>query len=365
MLHDLENRRTQMTSSNNLSYRDLSFIPTLSNSNKFDTAFYVILFLVVLTSFIVVFTKNNNADHANTLLSDTPIFQPRVLNIQQQDKVTTPVIAQSASQRSPVSIKQDSTHPQQAARVEVATSVIHQQDKVVITKIPMQQSVDIKPLNPSNTVGQIADTKKAAVYKRHRALSTTQQAENLYQSAYQYLLANNHQQAQEELRNALMIMPGHNKSRELLAGIYIKNGRIVEARTLLQYGLRISPSHFIFAKLYARILMEQNDNVTAISVLLRNPPAQNADSDYFALLAALYQKNKQHFKAAALYGQLLKQRENNGVWWLGMAISLEALDKSTQARLAYEKAKNSGNLSKGLYQYTDQRVIALEEISYP
>ncbi len=327
MLQDLENRRSQVSSSNNLSYDELSFIPTLSRTVKLETIIYVVLFAVSIASGIFAYVKINNNDGISIQTGESePTLNTQDINFTlSTNDITT----------------------EHNKTIEAQANTIKVKSPVAIVSKPVETERD------------------GIVHKKRRELPLEQQAENKYQSGFEYLVNKNYVKAQEELRNALMIMPRHNRSRELLAGIYIKSGRIVEARTLLQYGLRLSPAHSIFAKLYARILMEQNANVTAISVLLRNPPKQTADMDYYALLAALYQKTKQHHKAATLYRKLLKLRTKHGVWWLGMAISLEALGKDRQAKAAYEKAKNSGNLTKGLYRYTDQRVIALEEIAYP
>jgi len=365
MLHDLESRRSQMPANHHFSHRDLSFIPKLSNTPKFESVVYSVLFGVVLAGIILFFTKINSGEnnHAQNVITN-------VSNEQATIDVSNHANKWDASSESQHTDKQHDNNKQESSHYEVATSTIRKQDKVIVRQISIKKIVKTQPVTISKTsqttqISQITTAQDGVVHKRRRELSVSQKVENLYQSAYDYLLAKNHVQAQEELRNALMLMPSHNKSRELLAGIYIKNSRIVEARTLLQYGMRISPTHTIFAKLYARILMDQNDNITAISVLLRNPPSQRADVDYHALLAALYQKNDQHHKAATLYSQLLKLRETNGVWWLGMAISLEALGNQSQAKLAYEKAGKSGNLSKGLYQYSHQRMTALEDIAYP
>lgn len=325
MLHDLEDRRSQMSSSSNLSYDELSFIPTLSRTIKLETIIYIVLFFVIIASGIIAYFKMNSNDE---LLKQK--FENEQTSKTQGTKLTPS---------------------------EVITS-----HKMVTLNNPVKTKIKPPTVLASK---QVKNRDDGIVHKKRRELPVELRAEKLYKSGYEHLVNKNVVRAQEQLRNALMVMPRHNRSRELLAGIYIKKGRIVEARTLLQYGIRLSPMHSIFSKLYARILMEQNANITAISILLRNPPSLAADSDYHALLAALYQKNKQHHKAATLYSQLLKLRNNHGVWWLGMAISLEALGKDSQAKSAYEKAKNSGNLSKGLYQYTDQRVTALKEIAYP
>ncbi|VAX01645.1 hypothetical protein MNBD_GAMMA22-2053 [hydrothermal vent metagenome] len=340
MLNDLEARRAQVTHSDKFVLYELNIISKFSSFSRFERIVYFILFVVIIMTVGVVISKSiaQETDQASgsLLTNDANIKSKTKQLLLQYDDSTSNVTSKQIV----------------VTKEFKKTKIKRKKIKANLTSVA---SVNSKP--DSSVEG--------VVYKRHRKLTAQQQAEKNYQSAYKYLLEKNQIKAQDELRNTLMLMPRHIKARELLAGIYIKNGRVVEARTLLQYGMRILPSHFIFAKLYARILMEQNDNVTAISVLLRNPPSLQSDLDYHALLAALYQKNTQHREAATLYGQLLKLRKNHGVWWLGLAISLEALGNESQAKLAYEKAKNSGNLTKGLYQYTNQRVTALEDIEFP
>ncbi len=339
MLHDLEARRAQGNAHDTMLFQEFNIISKFSKFTKIELVVYFMLFVVILVTIGIIISKTVAAVAEPVLEYPGVAIQTSQFSLKYDDSVTS-----------------NKSKPVKKIIVPAKVNQI---------KVIKQKATKGKIAVVSTAISEPDTSRDGVVHKRIRELTAEQRAEISYQTAYEYLLAKNSTKAQDELRNALMLLPGHIKARELLAGIYIKNGRIVEARTLLQYGMRIAPAHFIFAKLYARILMEQNESVTAISVLLRNPPSQQADPDYHALLAALYQKNKQHRAAATLYGKLLTLRKNHGVWWLGLAISLEALGNESQAKLAYEKAKNSGNLSKGLYQYTHQRVTALEEIDYP
>ncbi len=339
MLHDLEARRAQGNAHDSMLFQEFNIISKFSRFTKVELVVYFMLFVVILITIGIIISKTVAAVTEPSSEYPSAALQTSQFSLEYDDSVTNRKSKPAKNIIVPVKTKQ--------------------------TNVIKQKPIKVKTAVASTVIREPDTSSERVVHKRIRELTTEQRAEINYKTAYEYLLAKNSIKAQDELRNALMLLPGHIKARELLAGIYIKNGRIVEARTLLQYGMRIAPAHFIFAKLYARILMEQNETVTAIAVLLRNPPSQQADPDYHALLAALYQKNKQHQEAATLYGTLLTLRKNHGVWWLGLAISLEALGNESQAKLAYEKAKNSGNLSKGLYQYTHQRVSALEEIAYP
>jgi len=149
------------------------------------------------------------------------------------------------------------------------------------------------------------------------------------------------------------------------AGIYIKAGRYVEASQLLKQGVALNAGHSMFRKLYARVLLEQDALDPAVTMLERSLPKMNQDVDYYALLAALYQRQGRHENAVALYQNMLKQNAMVGIWWIGMGISLEKLGDSQTARQAYKKARASGTLAAQMVQYTDNRLTALNEIGYP
>ena len=121
----------------------------------------------------------------------------------------------------------------------------------------------------------------------------------------------------------------------------------------------------MFPKLYARILTEQGRVTQAVEVLLRKPPSTQTDPEYHALLAALHQRQGNHIGAVKTYHYLLKQHPGTSLWWLGMAISLEALQKNKEALAAYQRAKTSGNLNARLGEYTNNRLAALNDIGYP
>ena len=204
-----------------------------------------------------------------------------------------------------------------------------------------------------------------SIEKQRRPLTPQQRTDRFFQKAYSALRKGQLQQSEQFFRQALAIMPGHIKSREMLAGLYIKSGRYVEAGQLLKQGVALNPAYSLFRKLYARVLLEQDALDQAVAVLERNLPQINQDVDYYALLAALYQRQGRHENAVALYQNMLKQNSMVGIWWIGMGISLEKLGDTEAARQAYEKARASGTLAAQMIQYTDNRLAALKEIGYP
>jgi len=79
--------------------------------------------------------------------------------------------------------------------------------------------------------------------KKHRPLNYKQQAEIEYKKGYLALQRGRMRQGKEHLREALSLYAPHLKSREMLAGIYIKSGRYVEAAELLREGIKVVPTY--------------------------------------------------------------------------------------------------------------------------
>ncbi len=273
----------------------------------------------------------------------------------------------------PVVRSQEKTGGQTVAPVAVVPAVV-MQEKIPVPAAPVKQpkthvktEVDLPPpVVPSESETRAEnDAGRGSMEKQRRPLTQKQLAEQAFQQAYAALRKGRIADGERFLHQALMDRPGHIKAREMLAGLYIKAGRYVEAAQLLQQGVAIKPGHSMFRKLYARVLLEQNALDQAVTVLEGRLPPITQDVDYYALLAALYQRQGRHKNAVAVYQNMLRQNAMVGIWWIGMGISLEKLGDSEAARKAYEKARASGTLAAQMIQYTDNRLAALNEIGYP
>ncbi len=237
--------------------------------------------------------------------------------------------------------------------------------KKKIEKIVIEDDYDLSETQDTIEVEEIDDSVPIKVKKTHRPLNSKQLAEIAYQKGYRYLQQGRLRKGKEYLREALALYIPHIKAREMLAGIYIKSGHFINAAELLNEGVKIAPEYSLFAKLYARVLLEQNNPKLAIKVLERGSTSMASEPDYYALLAATYQRIKNHKKAIDIYLQLVKINSAASVWWLGLAISLEKSGKNKEALEAYQRAQKTGNLKAGLVTFTNNRVSALKEIGFP
>lgn len=255
------------------------------------------------------------------------------------------------------------TTPQKDKRTKITKK--NQPLKKKVEKIAVVKSSYVEPLNDAVDVDDIDVAPSVKLKKTHRPLNSKQLAEIAYKKGYGFLQQGRKHQGKESLRKALSLYIPHIKAREMLAGIYIQSGRLINAAELLSEGVKVVPEYPLFAQLYARVLLEQNNPKLALKILEQGSAKIKVDPDYYALLAATYQRVNNHNKAVELYLQLVKVRSDEGVWWLGLGISLEKSGKSKEALEAYQRAQKTGSLKVGLVKFTNNRVSALSEIGFP
>jgi len=97
-------------------------------------------------------------------------------------------------------------------------------------------------------------------------------------------------------------------------------------------------------------------------VLERGAPEiapQNAE--YHAFLAALYQRLTRHRDAIARYSAVLETRSDNGVWWVGLGISLMADGRGSEALDAFRQSLDDASLSRNLRRYVTERIDEIEK----
>lgn len=268
-----------------------------------------------------------------------------------QDTVQTARPAKAAS-------PEPETTNRRSAEGETATQALASTQNKPAPK-PEPESTSSRAERRSMQTDAATNEMSGPVSKRNRPLSDEQRAELAYKKGYQLLSRERSEAGERHLREALEYYRQHHRARELLAGVYIKSGRYVEAAALLKEGVALAPQNSLFARLYARVLLKQDKPTQAIAVLERQPPPLGVDSEYHALLAAIYQQADYHLKAAATYRDLLRVNPRQGNWWIGLGVSLEQLGKYTEARSAYERARNNPALAENLKEYAAKRLSAL------
>jgi hypothetical protein len=211
------------------------------------------------------------------------------------------------------------------------------------------------------TVPVVAATAKpqATLSKTRRKVEPAEQAASLFASASGLLKNGRAGEAERTLRKVLALDTGHTRARELLASLLFHNQQHAEAAEVLESGITQRPGHIPFNLLLARVRMEQGRDIDAIKVLESQRPLARDYSDYYALLAALYQRVARHADAARVYRGLVDVFPGRAVWWMGLGISLQSLDKPSEALAAYQRAARAQGLQPELKKFVQQRIRLL------
>ena len=197
------------------------------------------------------------------------------------------------------------------------------------------------------------------IEKQMHALTPQQLAENEYRHAVDLLDQKRLLEAQDALEAALKLNPAHVGARQGLFGLLLAAKKTGEAEQVLQEGLTLNPNQPGFALALARLQAERGDTQAAIATMQNSAAAAQNNPEYLASLAALLQRAGRHAEAVEHY-QAALQLTSSGVWWMGLGISLQALDRKAEARDAFTRAKSSNTLTPDLQAFVEQHLQQLQ-----
>lgn len=176
-----------------------------------------------------------------------------------------------------------------------------------------------------------------------------------YHEAASLLQQGRADEAEAKLRATLGQNPGHAAARELLVGVLLQRGARDEARQQLETGITHSPGHLGFYSLLARLHVDAGQEARALALLESANARAINDVEHQRFLAALYQRAGRHADAVKTYRQAVTLRPFDGRAWLGLGISLEAMEEWKDAATAYQRALAGQGLDDRLADYARQR----------
>src|SRR3990172_3017116 len=145
----------------------------------------------------------------------------------------------------------------------------------------------------------------------------------------------------------------------LMEGLELyRRGKVAEGLDAFYAAVKTDESHVKARETLAVKLVEQDQRELAVTVL---EEGLQLYPDHHALYAALLQKMTLHQQAALTYRNLLNVYPENGIWWMGLAISLEALSRNRDAIFAYSNALKGHSLTTETHQYIAQRIRILNQ----
>ena len=152
-------------------------------------------------------------------------------------------------------------------------------------------------------------------------------------------------EAMEAFAAALNAERNHESARQALAALLLDQRQIDAARRLLQEGLALNPGNVVFSSSLARILIEGKDYEGALRVLQGAGATGMASAENRALTGAAYQRLGNHRSAMEAYQAALRLSPSTGSSWVGLGISLEALEHPNEAAEAFRRALSTGTLT--------------------
>lgn len=155
---------------------------------------------------------------------------------------------------------------------------------------------------------------------------------------------------------ALMLDRSYAQARLNLANALVDVKRVDEAMARLQEGLDENRANGALAMRLARLQIDRGDTRAAIDTLGRSLPYDRERADYQAFMAGLLQKEGRNAEAIDYYLTALKRAPQNGAWWLGLGLSLQAEKRVGEAREALQRAQSVGGLSADQQSNVQQRL---------
>jgi MSHA biogenesis protein MshN len=205
---------------------------------------------------------------------------------------------------------------------------------------------------------KVAATAQPDIKKQLRQPSARELAENEYRKGATLLHQGRLAESQEAFEATLRLDPAYHGARQALVALLVEAKRNGEAEQLLQEGIALAPTQIGFAMALARLQVDR-DPALATATLRKSVDYAHGSPDYIAFLAALLQRQGRHVEAIEQFQTALRLRPGAGVWWLGLGISLQAVNRTADAQEAYRRARTTNNLTPELAAFAEQRIKQL------
>ncbi len=207
-----------------------------------------------------------------------------------------------------------------------------------------------------------ADSAPGAIDKQMREVAPSERAEIAFRRGVAQLQEGRANAAELEFRNALKQDPSHTSALQAMLGLLLDSKRNNEAEQLVRKALELNPRQPRHAMVLARLEVERGEVTGAINTMVGALPYVQTDPDFHAFLAALLQREGRHREAVDYYRVALRGVPGNGVWIMGLGISLRAANQSAEARDAFQRAIDSKQLTPELQEFVERQLRELSAL---
>lgn len=188
-------------------------------------------------------------------------------------------------------------------------------------------------------------------------LSPGKMAEGHYRRALVLLQEGRLSDALAGLERAVEIEPRHEAARQTLISLLLENQRGDDALRHLRTALQLDARQPALAMVLARLQIEKAGKAgSALETLTRSEPYALNNAEFQGMLAAVLQREQRHAEAADHYRSALRLAPQNGVWWIGLGISLQADKHLPEAREAFSRASATPGLTPELQAFLERKL---------
>ena len=249
--------------------------------------------------------------------------------------------------------------PRRPARVAESRSKPQRFDDVERTERPVQRIARIETAAPvaERSAPRTRNAESAGNTLQTKQANPRQEAENEYRRALGLVQDGRITAGISGLEQSLRLFPRHDAARQTLIGLLLESRRPDDAIQQLEQGLAQDAGQTAMAMTLARLQVERSG--PALQTLQRSLPHAQDNAEYQGFIAALLQREQRHKDAIEHYTSALRMQPKNGIWWMGLGISLQADQRLPDARVAFQKAKASGSLDGELPSYVDKKLQQL------
>lgn len=197
---------------------------------------------------------------------------------------------------------------------------------------------------------------ESRIDKQVRLPSAIERAEADYRRGVLAQRQGNADGAAGSYRAALEHYAEHAAARQTLAALLIDARRFDEAEELLRTGAELPSVRLASTLALARLKVERNQAGAALDLLLKNAASGERSAEYQGFAGALLNRAGRTAEAVEHYRAATRLAPNEGRWWAGLGIALDAAGKGPEAREAYQKARALPGLPADLAQHIEQRL---------
>lgn len=159
----------------------------------------------------------------------------------------------------------------------------------------------------------------------------------------------------DALQAALKQDKTYNPPRQLLLKVFLESRRIDEAIALLQEGVEQQPGQIGWTMSLARLQVERGDVVAGERTLARFAAYGGGNAEYLGFHGHLLNRLGQYRDAAERYTAATRAAPADGRWWFGLGQALEGGGRGDEARGAFRRALEAGNLTADLVVLAEQK----------